>query len=97
MSQLDFLIDVTEQTSTRFVTFITPSMNRFDLAVTTTERFFGKKLVTDLARGITAIIGPDDVREEGVLETIFRLNDEEAGELRQFLAQVAGDIRFPDF
>jgi len=89
----DFLSDETEQTTTRFVTFITPSMSRFDLAVTTTERFFGKKLVTDLQRGITAVIGPDDIWEEGVLESVFGWKEEEAGELRDFLAQLIGQAK----
>jgi len=30
----DFMSDTTEDTTTRFVTFITPGMTRFDLAVT---------------------------------------------------------------
>lgn len=96
MIAIDFLSDETEQTSTRFVTFITPKMNRFDLAVTTTERFYGKKLVTDLQRGITAIVGPDDVEDEGVLQSVFQLNDEEADELRHFLAQVIGPVQSSD-
>lgn len=96
MSQFDFLSDSTEQTTTRFVVFITPEMNRFDLAVTTTNRYYGKKLVTDLQRGITAIIGPDDLDEDGYLEAAFRLNPSEAAELEQFLRQVVGDVHFTD-
>lgn len=92
----DFLSDETEQTTTRFVTFITPALNRFDLAITTTDRFYGKKLVTDLQRNITGVIGPDDLREEGVLASVFRLGEEEADELRQFLARVVGEIRSMD-
>src|SRR5690606_22495635 len=71
-TMFDFLSDETEQTTTRFVTFITPALNRFDLAITTTDRFYGKKLVTDLQRNITGVIGPDDLREEGVLASVFR-------------------------
>jgi hypothetical protein len=93
---LDFLADTTEQTSTRFVCFITPGMRRFDLAITTTQHFYGKKMVTDLQSGRTAIIGPDDLEEEGYLQYAFRLSDEEAEELYKFLLQVVGPIEFPE-
>lgn len=94
--ELDFLSDSTESTSTRFVTFIGDSLKRFDLAVTTTSRFYGKKLVADMQNGRTAILGTDDLDEEGYLEQLFSLNEEEAGELRTFLYQVLGDPYFTD-
>lgn len=92
----DFMSDTTEETTTRFVTFITPSLKRFDLAVTATNRFYGKKLVTDLQNGKTAIIGPDDLEEEGYLAHVFKLTDEEAAELEQFLYLVVGAVNFTD-
>ena len=92
----DFMSDTTEDTSTRFVTFIGPSMKRFDLAVTSTNRFYGKKLVTDLQAGKTAIIGADDLEEEGYLEHVFKLTEEEAEELNQFLQLVVGTVNFTD-
>ncbi|MDQ0061165.1 DUF3055 domain-containing protein [Paenibacillus harenae] len=92
----DFMSDTTEDTSTRFVTFITPSLKRFDLAITATHRFYGKKLVTELQSGKTAIIGPDDLEEEGYLAFTFKLNEEEAGELAQFLYFVVGTVNFTD-
>jgi hypothetical protein len=92
----DFMSDTTEQTSTRFVTFIGPSLKRFDLAVTTTNRFYGKKLVTDLQSGKTAIIGPDDLEEEGYLAYTYKLTEEEAAELTQFLYFVVGTVHFTD-
>ncbi|WP_044477621.1 DUF3055 domain-containing protein [Paenibacillus antibioticophila] len=94
--ELDFLSDSTEQTSTRFVTFIGPSLQRFDFAVTSTNRFYGKKLVTDLQNGKSAILGSDDLDEEGYIEHVFKLNEEEASELRLFLVQVVGDAYFTD-
>lgn len=94
--ELDFLSDSTESTSTRFVTFIGGSLKRFDLAVTTTSRFYGKKLVADMQNGRTAILGTDDLDEEGYLEHLFSLNEEEADELRTFLFQVLGDPYFTD-
>lgn len=93
---LDFLSDSTEQTSTRFITFIGHSMKRFDLAVTTTNRFYGKKLVTDLLAGKTAILGSDDLDEEGYLERVYSLDEEEGEELRGFLYQVLGEPHFTD-
>lgn len=92
----DFMSDTTEETTTRFVTFITPGLKRFDLAVTATNRFYGKKLVTDLQGGISAIIGPDDLEEEGYLEYTYKLTEEEAEELRQFLYFVVGTVNFTD-
>lgn len=92
----DFMSDTTEDTSTRFVTFIGPSLKRFDLAITTTNRFYGKKLVMDLQSGRTAIIGPDDLEEEGYLEHTYSLAEEEAAELAQFLSFVVGTVNFTD-
>ena len=94
--ELDFLSDTTEATTTRFVTFIGASYKRFDLAIMTTNRFYGKKLVTDLQGGVTAIIGEEDLEEEGYLEFTFKLNEEEAGELREFLHLVVGPTVFTD-
>lgn len=95
--EFDFLTDVSEETSTRFVCFITPSLHRFDLAITSTTHFYGKILVTDLQHGKTAIIGPDDLEEEGYLEHEFQLTVVQAEELRSFLQQVVGTINFTDF
>jgi len=94
--ELDFLADSTEKTETRYVTFITPKLNRFDLAVMTTGRFYGKKIVFDLQKNIFAIIGPDDLAEPGYLEAAFCLSEEEAAELAAFLEQVVGPVNFAD-
>ncbi|WP_175598113.1 DUF3055 domain-containing protein [Paenibacillus luteus] len=96
LPDFDFMSDSTEETSTRYVTFIGPSLKRFDLAITSTSRFYGKKLVTDLQFGKTAIIGPDDLEEEGYLEYAFKLTEEEAAELVQFLYFVVGTVHFTD-
>lgn len=96
LPDFDFMSDSTEETSTRYVTFIGPSLKRFDLAITSTNRFYGKKLVTDLQSGKTAIIGPDDLEEEGYLEYTFKLTEEEAAELVQFLYFVVGTVHFTD-
>jgi hypothetical protein len=90
-----FMYDTTEQTSTRFVCFFGNTC-RFDFAITSTDRFYGKKLVTDLQSGRTAIIGPDDLAEEGYLEHVFKLKEDEALELTEFLSSVIGHIHFTD-
>ncbi|MBM7566759.1 DUF3055 domain-containing protein [Paenibacillus sacheonensis] len=92
----DFMSDTTEQTTTRFVTFITPNLKRFDLAIMTTNRFYGKKLITDLQSGRTAIVGQDDLDEEGYLEYTYKITEEEAADLRQFLELVVGSVNFTD-
>jgi len=94
--ELDFLSDSTEQTSTRFVTMITPKLNRFDLAIVTTNRFYGKKLVVDLQSGISAVIGPDDLEEEGYLAHRYKLTEEQAEELYGFLSEIIGPISYPE-
>ncbi len=95
MSSIDYLYDQTEQTSTRFVCFVGAN-RRFDLAITTTDRFFGKKLVMDIQSGRTAIIGPDDLEEEGYIAYAYQLNVEDAEELTDFLVQIVGVITFSD-
>jgi hypothetical protein len=46
--------------------------------------------------GRSAILGPDDLEEEGVLESVFRINEEEAADLAQFLMLVLGAVNFTD-
>jgi hypothetical protein len=94
--EFDYLYDTTEDTSTRFISFIGSSMKRFDLAITTSNRFFGKKLVTDLLHGKTAILGPDDLEAEGYLEHVYKITEEEAAELTSFLEQIVGTVHFTD-
>ncbi|USG66811.1 DUF3055 domain-containing protein [Brevibacillus ruminantium] len=79
-----YLYDETEETRTRFVSFMAEA-TRFDLAIITTNRFYGKKLVVNIQNGRSAIIGSDDLEEEGYLEFAFNLNETEAEELRTFL------------
>ncbi|MGN7469400.1 DUF3055 domain-containing protein [Brevibacillus sp. SAFN-007a] len=86
-NDLFFLYDESEDTKTRFVSFMGES-TRFDLAITTTNRFYGKKLVINIQNGRSAIIGEDDLGEEGYLEFAFNLNEEEAEELKTFLETV---------
>lgn len=95
-SEFDFLYDHTEETKTRFVCLVGQSLTRFDLAITSTNRFYGKKLITDIQSGKTAIIGPDDLEIEGYLAHAYNLTEEQAEELTQFLQEVVGPINFSD-
>ena len=79
-----FLYDDTEQTRTRFVSFVGKS-NRFDLAIVRSDRFYGKSLVISIQNGRCAIIGQDDLEEEGYIAYAFDLSEEEAQELTEFL------------
>jgi hypothetical protein len=98
MPDFDLLYDTQEDTRTRFVCFVgDKSMHRFDLAITSTNRFYGKKLITDLQSGRTAVIGPDDLDEEGYIEHVYKVTEEEAEELTNFLSLVVGTVNFTDF
>ncbi len=87
VNDLFFLYDEPEDTNTRFVSFMGEA-TRFDLAITTTNRFYGKKIVINIQNGRSAIIGHDDLEEEGYLEFAFNLNEREAEELKTFLETV---------
>ena len=84
MSERFYLYDDTVDTKTRFVSFL-GERQRFDLAIVQTDRFYGKYLVLDLQSNRFAIIGQDDLEEPGYLEHAYRLNEEDANDLRSFL------------
>lgn len=87
MTERFFLYDDKEDTKTRFVSFLGEN-RRFDLAIIRTDRHYGKQIILDLQGSRFAIIGPDDLAEEGYLEYAFQLNEEDADELRSFLAEI---------
>ncbi|WP_100332167.1 DUF3055 domain-containing protein [Bacillus xiapuensis] len=87
MTERFFLYDDTEQTKTRFVSFM-GEHQRYDLALIQTERYYGKRLVLDIQGGRFAIIGHDDLEEPGYVEEAFKMPAEEAEELRAFLYEV---------
>ena len=84
-----FLYDDIEDTKTRFVSF-TGESQRYDLAILQSSRFFGKVLVMDIQYNRFAILGPDDLEEEGYLEHVYNRNAEEASELRDYLQELIG-------
>lgn len=87
MSERFFLYDDKEDTKTRFVSFVGENQ-RFDLAIVQTDRHYGKSLVLDLQGNRFAIIGQDDLKEEGYLEYAYQLSEEDAEELRSFLLEM---------
>lgn len=83
---MDILYEDSETTKIRYISFIGSSNTRFDLAVINTDRFYGKVLVIDILGGRTVIIGRDDLAEPGYLEESFKINEEEANDLYDFLS-----------
>ena len=87
MNDRFFLYDDTEDTKTRFVSFVGENQ-RFDIAIVQSDRHYGKHLVLDMQGNRFAIIGVDDLQEEGYLEHAFHLKEEDAEELRSFLMEL---------
>jgi len=82
-----FLYDDIVDTKTRFISFVGKNQ-RFDLAIIQSDRYYGKQIVLDIQGNRFAIIGTDDLNEEGYLEYAFQLEDEDAEELREFLLEL---------
>ncbi|WP_181349533.1 DUF3055 domain-containing protein [Thalassobacillus sp. CUG 92003] len=82
-----FLYDEKEATETRFVSFMGDA-HRYDLALIASDRYYGKTLVLDLQGNHFAIMGHDDIQEEGYLEHAFNVSEMEAEELREFLLEL---------
>lgn len=87
MSERFYLYNDLVDTKTRFVSFVHEN-TRFDLAIIQSDRYYGKKLVLDIQGNRFAIIGQDDLEEEGYLEHVFQLSEEDAEELRSFLYEI---------
>lgn len=82
-----YFYDDIEESETRFIGFMGEN-NRFDLAIMKTDHYYGKQLVFNIQNGRFAIIGEDDLNEPGYLEHAFKVNEEEAEELRSFLFEI---------
>ncbi|QPC47383.1 DUF3055 domain-containing protein [Mangrovibacillus cuniculi] len=87
MSERFFLYDDVETSKTRFVSFM-GEHHRYDLAITQTDRHYGKQLVLDMQGSRFAILGQDDLKEEGYIAHVFKLSEEEADELTEFLQEI---------
>ncbi|MCG1010104.1 DUF3055 domain-containing protein [Salinicoccus sp. ID82-1] len=82
-----FLYDESEDTNTRYVSFVGEHA-RYDLAIIQTDRYFGKSLVLNTQSSRFGIIGSDDLEEEGYIAHILGLSDEEAAEVEAFLSEI---------
>lgn len=87
MSDYFFLYDDMIESKIRFVSFM-GEKQRFDLAIIQTDRYYGKVIVLDIQSHRFAIIGQDDLSEPGYLEHIYKLDDEDAEDLRSFLKEI---------
>ncbi|WP_079507111.1 DUF3055 domain-containing protein [Mesobacillus jeotgali] len=87
MTERFFLYDETEDTKTRYTSFVGENQ-RFDLAIMQTSRYYGKSIVLDIQGSRFAILGQDDLDEEGYLEYAYNLSEEDAEELRIFLRPI---------
>ena len=86
MSERFFLYDDIVTTKTRFVSFM-GEYSRFDLAIIQSDRYYGKQIVLDIQGGRFAIIGHDDLEEEGYIEHAFQIGETDALELSAFLSE----------
>ncbi|MBU8880804.1 DUF3055 domain-containing protein [Bacillus sp. FJAT-29790] len=87
MAERFYLYDDIVETKTRFVSFMGENQ-RFDLAIIQSDRYYGKQIVLDIQGNRFAIIGTDDLNEEGYLEYAFNLSEADAEELRSFLFEL---------
>ncbi|QQE80681.1 SAV0927 family protein [Alicyclobacillus sp. SO9] len=86
MDDWSILYDNTEQTQTRYVGYL-GNTTRFDVAITRTENFYGKSLVTIIQNGRTAIVGQDDAEDLEFIASAFSIaEEEEAAEFSDFLS-----------
>ena len=82
---MHILYEDTETTEIKYISFIGESNAKFDLAIISTDRFYGKRIVFNIQSGKTAIIGRDDLEEPGYLEHAYQLSEDEAKDLYEYL------------
>ncbi|RKD68838.1 MULTISPECIES: DUF3055 domain-containing protein [Sinobaca] len=87
MSDRFYIHDEEEESSIRFVSFMGDNDERFDLALISTERYYGKQVVLDIRTQRFALLGVDDLEEQGLLEDAYQIDEETAEELRAFLLE----------
>lgn len=84
MYQRPLLEDVTQDTSTRFVSF-TAGSHRFELAIMKAEYFQDQSLVINLPKNRQGLLDEENINRDGYLEHLFQLSAMEAEELRNYL------------
>ena len=85
VNDIDVMYDETEHTTTRFIGFV-GKRNRFDVSITTTSHFFGKRLVNCLQTSRSAILSAEEAEDAGYIAQAFSLPEDEGEELSEFLA-----------
>lgn len=85
MHDIDIMYDESEHTTTRFIGFV-GARTRFDVAITATNHFFGKRLVSCLQTGRAAILNAEEAENAEYLADAFALPADEAEELSVFLS-----------
>lgn len=81
---IDIMYDEVENLTARYVGFV-GQHSRFDLAILTTDHFFGKKIVHDLQSGRAIILSAEEAEQVEYLQSAFQVSEEEAKELALFL------------
>lgn len=76
------LIDETVQQNVRYLSFM-GNFQRYDFAIMD-DRESDNKIVIDLRKNRFAVLGKEDLNEEGEIEHTFHLTEMEADELRGF-------------
>lgn len=84
MGERPLLEDITQNTSTRFVSF-TAGNHRFELALMKAEYFNNQTMVINLHKNRQALLDIENINKDGHLEHIFQLSALEAEELRNYL------------
>ncbi|MGP4061408.1 DUF3055 domain-containing protein [Halobacillus sp. H74] len=84
MAERPLLEDITQDTSTRFVSFTTGS-HRFELALMRAEYFNNQTMVINLPKNRQALLDLENINQDGHLEHMFQLSAMEAEELRNYL------------
>lgn len=80
------LIDETVQQNVRYLSFM-GNFQRYDFAIMD-DRESDNKIVIDLRKNRFAVLGKEDLNEEGEIEHTFHLTEMEADELRGFFKGV---------
>lgn len=76
------LIDETVQQNVRYLSFM-GNFQRYDFAIMD-DRESDNKIVIDLRKNRFAVLGKEDLNEEGGIEHTFHVTEMEADELRGF-------------
>ncbi|RWZ54890.1 DUF3055 domain-containing protein [Halobacillus fulvus] len=84
MGERPLLEDITQETSTRFVSF-TAGSHRFELALIKADYFPNQTMVLNLDKNRQALLDRELIHRDGHLEHLFQLSAMEAEELRSFL------------